>query len=77
MKNDVVKKDVYKKKKKNIEYKIPDIINLATNTTLNIKTNGVKKQIPRITNLATTALQIKINAFKNKIPNVTNLAYLT
>ena len=43
VKNDVVKKDVYNAKIKNIEYKIPDIINVATNTTLNIKTNGVKK----------------------------------
>ena len=36
-KNDVVKKDVYKAKIKNIEDKIPDITNLATNTTLNTK----------------------------------------
>ena len=36
-KNDVVKKDVYNAKIKNIEEKIPDITNLATNTTLNAK----------------------------------------
>ena len=36
-KNDVVKKDVYNAKVKDIEYKIPDITNLATNTTLNAK----------------------------------------
>ena len=36
-KNDVVKKDVYNAKVKDIEYKIPDIPNLATNTTLNAK----------------------------------------
>ena len=35
VKNDVVKKDVYNAKIKNIEDKISDITNLATNTTLN------------------------------------------
>ena len=35
VKNDVVKKDVYDAKIKNTEDKIPDITNLATNTTLN------------------------------------------
>ena len=39
-----VKKDVYNVQIKNIEDKIPDIANLATNTTLNAKTNEVKKQ---------------------------------
>ena len=34
-KNDVIKKNVYNAKTKNIENKIPDITNLATNTTLN------------------------------------------
>ena len=34
VKNDVVKKDVYNAKIKNIEDKIPDITNLGTNTTL-------------------------------------------
>ena len=78
VKNDVFKKDVYNAKNDNIEYKIPDITNLATNITLNTKINEVKKEIPRITNLATaTALYAKINAFKNKIPNITNLAGLT
>ena len=58
---------------KNIEDKIPDIINLATNTTLN-----VKKEIHSITNLATTtSLNAKINGVKNKIPNITNLAVTT
>ena len=50
--SDVVKKVV--KKIKNIEDKIPDITNLATNNTLNDKTNEVKNKIPSITNLATT-----------------------
>ena len=36
-KNDVVKKDVYNAKVKDTEYKIPDITNLATNTTVNAK----------------------------------------
>ena len=43
VKNDVVKKDAYNSKIKNTEDKIPDITNLATNTTLNIKINEVKK----------------------------------
>ena len=37
VKNDVRKKDTYNAKLKNIEDKIPDITNLATNTTLNAK----------------------------------------
>ena len=45
VKNDVVKKDVYNAKIKNIEDKIPDITNLATNTTLNAKINKVKNKI--------------------------------
>ena len=40
-KNDVVKKDVYISKIKNIENKIPYITNLATNTTLYAKINEV------------------------------------
>ena len=42
VKNDVVKKIVYNAKIRNIEDKIPDITNLATNTTLNAKINEVK-----------------------------------
>ena len=69
VKNDVVKKDVYNPKIKNIEDKI-DITNLVSKTTLNAKINEVKGEIPCITNLArTTAL----TAVKNKIPNVCNL----
>ena len=37
VRNDVFKNDVYNVKIKNIEDKIPDITNLATNTTLNAK----------------------------------------
>ena len=37
VKNDIVKKDVYNANIKDIEDKIPDIANLASNTTLNAK----------------------------------------
>ena len=73
--NDVVKKDVYNAKIKNIEDKIPDITNLVTKTSLNAKINEVEGEIPSITNLATTAaLKFKINDVKGKIPSITNLA---
>ena len=55
---------------KNIKDKIPDIPNLATNTTLNAKINEVKNKIPNITNLATTTA---LTAVENEIPNVSNL----
>ena len=59
---DAVKKDVYNAAIKNIEYNIPDITNVATNTSLNAKRNEVKGKIPGITNLASTAaLNGKIN----------------
>ena len=62
----------------NVEDKITDITNLATNTTLNAKINVVKNKIPSITNVATTAtLNTKLNEVKNKIPNITNLASTT
>ena len=48
VKNDVVKKDVYNAKIKNIEDKIPVIINLATNDSLNVKINEVKGEIALI-----------------------------
>ena len=53
VKNDV-KEDLYNAKIKNIEHKIPNITNLATNTTLHAKINEVKKEIPSITSLTTT-----------------------
>ena len=74
--SDVVKMMFLKKmyKNKNIEDKIPDITNLASNI-LNAKINEVKNEIPSITNLAlTAALNAKINEVKNKIPSITNLA---
>ena len=43
VKKNVVSKDVFNAKIKNIEDKIPDITNLATNTPLNVKINEVKK----------------------------------
>ena len=42
VKNDIAEKDAYNAKIKIIEDKIPDIINLATKTTLNAKINGLK-----------------------------------
>ena len=47
VKNDIVKKHVYNK--------IPNITNLASNTTLNAKVNEVKNEISSIINLATNA----------------------
>ena len=76
VKNDVAKKDryIYNAKIKNIEDKIPDTTNLATNITLDSKINEVKKEIPSITNLATTTA---LNAVENNIPNVCNLVKKT
>ena len=68
VKNDVVKKYVHKIK--HIEDEIPDISNLATNTSLNAKINEVKGEISSITNLATTAA---LTAVENQKPNVSNL----
>ena len=45
VKNNVVKKDVYNVKINDIEDKIPDITNLATNITLNAKINEIKNEI--------------------------------
>ena len=80
VKNSVVKEDEYNPKIKDFEDQIPDItikylilLNLATNATLNAKTNEIKNKIPSITNFATTtALNAKINEV-----NVTNLATST
>ena len=57
---------IYNARSKDIGDKVPDITNLATDTTLNAKINRVKNDIPSITNLAlTTAL----TAIENKIPD--------
>ena len=45
--NDIVKKDVYNAKIKNIEDKIPDVTKLATKTTL----DTVENEMPNICNL--------------------------
>ena len=75
VRNDAVKKVVYNAKIKDIDNKISNISNLATNTTLNAKINEVQNEIPSITNLATSAsLNAKINEVKKKIPSITNLA---
>ena len=77
VKNDVVKKDLYNAKIKNIEDKIPDTTNVTTNS-LNTKKNQVKGEILSITNLVTTAaLNAKVNEAKVKIPNITNVASTT
>ena len=55
---------------KNIEDKMLHITKLSANTTLNAKINEVKKEIPSITNLATTTA---LTAVENKIPNFSNL----
>ena len=70
VKNDVVKKNAYNAKIKNIEDKIPDITNLAIKTTLNAKINKVKGEIPSINNLVTTT---PATAVENKLHNVSNL----
>ena len=69
VKNDIVKKDVYNAKIKNIEYKIPDITNLATNTTLKAEINEGKGEISNINNLAPTSA---LTVVENKIPSVSN-----
>ena len=75
VKNDIVKKDAYDIKIKNIEDQIHDTTNLATDASLNAKTNGVKGKIPSITNLATNAsLNAKINEVQGDLSNITNLA---
>ena len=75
VKNDIVKKNVYNAKIKDIEDKIPDITNLASNTTLNAKVNEVRNEIHSIINLATNAsLNAKTNEVKGEIPGITNLA---
>ena len=59
----VVKIDVYNDKMKNIEDKITDVTNLATNMTLNANINEVKGQIPipSITNLTTTTVLLTLH----------------
>ena len=61
-----------------IESKIIDITNLATNASLNANINEIKSKIPSISNLATNAfLDAKINEVNVEIPSITNLATTT
>ena len=55
------------KKKEIVKYRIPDITNLASNTTLNSKTVEVKSETPSVTNLATTTTTTALNAKINKV----------
>ena len=55
---------------KNIEDKLPDITNLATETIHNTKINEVKTEVPSISGLATNSA---LTAVEYKIPNVSNL----
>ena len=66
VKNDIVKKDVYNAQIKDIEDKMPGIINLAIKATLNARINEVIYEILNITNLAntTTALAAVSNLVK-------------
>ena len=75
VKNDIVKKDVHNALVTNIEDKISDITNLATNNTLDAKINVVKNKIPNITNLATTTTAL--TAVEIKTPNFSNLVKKT
>ena len=54
---------------------MPNLTNLATNTTLNAKINEVKYlALLTPTNATNASLNSKINEVKNKVPNITNLA---
>ena len=64
VKNDVTKKDACNANVKSIADKLPDITDLATNTSHNAKINKVKGEIPNITELATTSA---LNAKKMRL----------
>ena len=74
VRNDIITKDVYNAKIKNIEEEIPDINNVATKASLNAKINEAKGEIPSIRNLANTSA---VTAVENKIPSVSNLVKKT
>ena len=57
-----------------VKNEVPSITNLATNASLNVKTNEVKGEIPGITNLATTAAFITV---ENEIPSFSDLVKKT
>ena len=54
---------------KKIKYKTPDLINLATNTTLKAKVSEVKNKISSIADLAIITV---LTSVENKITNVSN-----
>ena len=61
--NDVVKKTEYNAKIKNIEHKIPDIINLVTNTAH----SAVENKLPNVSNLVKkNYYNMKINEIEKK-----------
>ena len=70
VKNDGVGKDVYSAKIKNIEDKVPDIINLATSFAINAKIIEVKNKILNITK---SAITVALSAMENKKLNVGDL----
>ena len=53
-----------------MKYKTPDIINLATNTTLKAKISEVKNKISSIADLAIITV---LTSVENKITNVSNI----
>ena len=69
-----LKRVVYNATTKNIEDKISDITNLATNASRNPKINEVEDALPRNNKLATTTA---LAAVENKVPNVSNLVKKT
>ena len=72
VKDGVIKIDVCNDKILNIEDKVPDITNLATNANLNAKINELKGEIPAATtNLATTTTAL--TTVEIEIANVSNL----
>ena len=74
VKTDVVKKDVYNAKIKNIEDTIPDITNLATTSALIIAEN----KIPNVSNLVKKIdYNTKINEIEKKITDHNHDKYIT
>ena len=55
---------------KKIKYKTPDLINLATNTTLKAKISEVENKISSIADLAIITV---LTSVENKITNVSNI----
>ena len=75
VKRDVVTKDVYNAKIKNIEDKIPDITNLATKTALNAVENKVPNVIFNL--VKKTDYNTNINEIEKKISDHIHDKYIT